>query len=153
MLNKDCPDCSSDVQSNKKQDELRSCPFCVCERLTVHKSIFFFLLQVICTTCCAQTGLYASEAEARLAWNRRATEPAAQWTSETPTENGTYVFMPNGCSPFGLFHKVGSTIVCGVTNYEISLFVERFKPQWYKIPEPPLPAELAEKEGGTHDQN
>jgi hypothetical protein len=31
---------------------------------------------------------HKTEAKARAAWNRRAADPAAQWTNETPSEEG-----------------------------------------------------------------
>jgi hypothetical protein len=84
---------------------------------------------------------HKTEAEARAAWNRRASEAAAQWTSETPTENGMFAFVSSNSQHFGLAFKGDNIVVFNKNGYEISLFVERFKPQWYKIPEPPIPAE------------
>jgi hypothetical protein len=97
---------------------------------------------------------HKTEAEARAAWNRRArpaSEPAAQWTSETPSEEGHYVSCYVRTVKYNT-HKcwrndVGELVLRHPYKVQHILTVAQYHHQndnqllWLRIPDPPLPAE------------
>lgn len=75
--------------------ELKSCPFCGCDRISVQ--YLYFRPYVICEKCHAQIPCYNTYAKAKEAWNRRADEfPAA----DAPTVDAVVVTRCKDCIKF-----------------------------------------------------
>jgi len=148
-----------------KEQELKPCPFCgstKVEAVAFDNAVVLpfddgkmFRTCVLCRNCktigtliekpypVSASEMVAITHTTKATWNRRAIDPAPapQWTSEVPQKNGIYAFVSGDDRQFGLVIKGDLFIIFNKRGYEISLFVERFKPIWYPIPEPPLPAE------------
>jgi len=84
-----------------KQNEvgLDVCPFCGCTGAVYsHRNIEDSEkpYSVRCFDCTIKTGYFATKAEARASWNRRAVKESgersqeSEWTNEVPTEEGWY---------------------------------------------------------------
>ena len=104
---------------------------------------------VRCTECFHQSGTFDTPAEARAAWNRRAT-PAPEWTTEITTDYSKIhvAYCNDGRKRIVEFHSnsfviVNGNIRCGIN---IRMFIEKYNPLWYSVPLPALPGKEGQDE-------
>jgi Lar family restriction alleviation protein len=135
-----------------QEEKLLPCPFCggIAIGKTGEDSRGRETYYVECCECYVKGRQFYTISEVIDAWNRRATEAVAQWTSETPSEDGWYCvyYASTKTIKRAFVYEQGAKIVIGNDIYFGG--VNDLPPKsnnilWYKLPEPPIPAEREEK--------